>query len=106
MSSRQASPLVTLATLEAVVRLGFVGITPDTPTNECPAVYVDEDTGDVWFQGEQVTDPRALAEVDGHSPIGEHEVVVKLPPVMRDIILEAINGTYERGRRGPGRHGE
>ncbi|WP_243718290.1 hypothetical protein [Actinomadura sp. 7K534] len=98
--------MVTLATLEAVVRLSFVGITPDTPTNECPAVYVDEDTGDVWFQGEQVTDPRALAEVDGHSPIGEHEVVVKLPPVMRDIILEAINGTYERGRRGPGRHGE
>ena len=38
------------------MRLSFVGITPDT-RSQCPAVYVDEDTGDIWFQGETVTDP-------------------------------------------------
>lgn len=86
------------------MRLSFVGITPSTPDNQCPAVFIDEDTGDVWFQGEQITDPRALDEVASHSPIGAQEAVVKLPPVMKAIILEAINGTYERGRRGPGPH--
>ena len=86
------------------MRLSFVGITPNTPDSECPAVYVDEDTGDLWFQGETVTDPDALAEVAGHSPIGAKESVVKLPTVMRQIILEAANGSYERGRQGPGPH--
>ncbi len=86
------------------MRLSFVGITPDTPNSECPAVYVDEDTGDIWFQGETVTDPAALAEVARHSPIGAHESVVKLPAVMGPIVMEAINGTYERGRQGPGPH--
>ncbi len=87
------------------MRLSFVGITPDSPVNECPAVFVDEETGDIWVQGETVTDPAALAEVIGHSPIGAGESVVKVPPVMRQFLLEAINGTYEQGRQGPGRHG-
>ena len=59
------------------MRLSFVGITPNTPDSECPAVYVDEDTGDIWFQGETVTDPAALAEVAGHSPIGTRRVGCK-----------------------------
>ena len=86
------------------MRLSFVGITPDTPDSECPAVYVDEDTGDIWFQGETVSDPVALAEVARHSPIGARESVVKLPPVMGPIVMEAISGTYDRGRQGPGPH--
>jgi hypothetical protein len=86
------------------MRLAFVGITPSTSDDECPAVFVDEDTGDIWFQGETVTDPDALAEATEHSPIGAKESIVKLPPVMKAIILEAVNGTYEPGRRGPGRH--
>ena len=65
---------------------------------------MDEDTGEIWFQGETVTDPAELAEVSRHSPIGASESVVKLPPVMRAIVMEAVNGTYERGRRGPGPH--
>jgi hypothetical protein len=94
----------TLLILEDVMRLSFVGITPDTPDNGCPAVYVDEDTGDVWYQGKRVTDPAALAEVARHSPIGDDEAVVKLPSIMKSFVMEAINGTYERGRRGPGPH--
>jgi hypothetical protein len=103
MVERKA-PLGTLPALEAEMRLSFIGITPDTPSNGCPAVYVDEDTGEFWFQGESVTDPEALAEVARHSPIGARESVVKLPPVMGAIIVEAVSGTYERGRRGPGEH--
>jgi hypothetical protein len=94
----------TLPILEALMRLSFVGITPDTPDNGCPAVYVDEDTGDIWFQGDAVTDSTALAEVSRHSPIGPGEVVVRLPPVMKSFILEAVNETYEHGRQGPGLH--
>jgi hypothetical protein len=86
------------------MRLSFVGITPNTPDNECPAVFVDEDSGDIWFQGETVTDPTELEEITRHSPIGEKESVVKLPPDMKAIILEAVHGTYERGRHGPGQH--
>jgi hypothetical protein len=86
------------------MRLSFIGITPDTPSYGCPAVYVDEDTGEIWFQGETVSDPEALAEVARHSPIGACESVVKVPPVMRAFILEAVNGTYERGRQDPGEH--
>lgn len=86
------------------MRLSFVGITSNTPDNDCPAVYVDEETGEIWFQGETVTDPEKLAEVAQHSPIGPRESVVKLPPDMKAIILEAVHGTYERGRRGPGQH--
>ena len=96
--------LGTPPTSEAVMSLSFVGITPNTPDNNCPAVFVDEDTSDILFLGEQVTDPATLAEVGVHSPIGANEVVVKVPPVMKTIILEAIHGTYERGRRGPGPH--
>ncbi len=86
------------------MRLSFVGITPDTPDNGCPAVFVDEDTGDLWIQGEAVTDPESLAEVARHSPIGPAEAVVKLPPVMKTFVMEAASGTYERGRQGPGPH--
>lgn len=74
------------------MRIRFVGIDPDTGGNNCPAVFVDEDSGDIWFQGEAVTDSTALSEVAKHSPIGGQEAVVKLPSRMAAIILEAING--------------
>jgi hypothetical protein len=96
--------LGTLPISEGIMRLSFVGITPDTPDNGCPAVYVDEETGDIWIQGETVSDQRALAEVARHSPLGPGEAVVKVPPVMKSFVMEAVHGTYERGRQGPGPH--
>jgi hypothetical protein len=87
-----------------MMRLSFVGIDPGSPDNGCPAVFVDEDTGDLWFQGETVTDREALAQVARHSPLGPAEAVVRLPAVMKAFIVEAANGTYERGRQGPGPH--
>jgi hypothetical protein len=86
------------------VRLSFVGITPDTPDNGCPAVLVDEDTGEIWILAPEVTDSQALAVVARHSPIGPGEAVVRVPPVMKTFLMEAVNGTYERGRQGPGAH--
>ncbi len=86
------------------MRLSFIGITPDTPDNGCPAVFVEEDTGDLWVLGETVTDPDALAEVERHSPVGAAEAVVKVPPALRSFVLEAVSGTYERDRQGPGPH--
>lgn len=71
----------------------FVGIDPDTPGNQCPAVFIDEETGDILFQGTTETDPEILAEVARHSPIADHESVVRLPERMRAIILEACLGS-------------
>lgn len=44
------------------MRLSSVGIAPDTPTDECLAVYVDVECGEFWFQGDAVTDPQRCAE--------------------------------------------
>lgn len=82
--------------------LDFVGMDPDTPDIKCPAVYVDPDTSDFYFQGKIVTDPVILAEIAKHSPIGADEMVVRLPARMASIIAEAAGGTYEAGRIGHG----
>jgi hypothetical protein len=70
----------------------FAGIDPDTGGDNCPAVFIDADTGDVIFQGWTVTDPKMLGEVTQHSPIADNESVVRLPARMREIIMEALNG--------------
>lgn len=72
--------------------LEFMAIDPETDTDHCPAVFVEEESGDLLFQGWTVTDPATLAEVDGHSRIADSESVVRLPARMRDLILEALSG--------------
>lgn len=72
--------------------LRFVGIDPNTGGDHCPAAFVDEETGDLIFQGWTVTDAQTLAEVASHSPIAGHESVVRLPARMRRIIQEAARG--------------
>lgn len=73
--------------------LRLVGIDPDTNGDHCPAVFIDQDTGDLVFQGATENDPQALAEVASRSPIADHESVVRLPARMRDIIMEAVRGS-------------
>lgn len=70
--------------------LRFVGIDPGTDRENCPAVFVDQDTEDLLLTGWTVTDTQTLAEVAEHSPIAAHETVVRLPARMRKIILEAV----------------
>jgi hypothetical protein len=81
------------------MRLDFVGVDPDNPDDQCPAVFVDPETGDFFTQGETVTDPEVLAWVNSDSRILDTESVVRLPARMASIITEAVNGSYERGRR-------
>lgn len=73
--------------------LRLVGIDPGTDGDHCPAVFVDEGTGDLVFQGWTVTDPQALTEAASHSPLAGNESVVRLPARMQQIVLEAVRGT-------------
>ena len=72
--------------------LRFIGIDPDTGGDHCPAVFIDEETGDFLLQGWTVTDPDTLSAIARHSPIADNESVVRLPARMRQIILEAASG--------------
>jgi hypothetical protein len=69
--------------------LSLVGIDPGTNGGNCPAVWVDEDTGDLIFQGAEVQEPDVLSEVSAKNPLLGHEKLVRLPARMRDIIREA-----------------
>jgi hypothetical protein len=72
--------------------LTLIAIDPETDSDHCPAVFVEEETGDLLFQGWTVTDPAILAEVSRRSPIADNESVVRLPARMRATILEALSG--------------
>ena len=61
----------------------FIAIDPDTDTEHCPAVFVEEETGDLLFQGGTITDGGILAEVGRHSLVADNESVVWLPARMR-----------------------
>jgi hypothetical protein len=92
-----------LSHLEAAVALVFLAIDPDTGGDNCPAVFAEEETGDLLFQGWTVTDVQTLAEISRHSPVADDESVVRLPARMRAIIQEALNGqgaTVQRADRG------
>jgi hypothetical protein len=90
--------------LEVIMALVFIAIDPDTTGDHCPAVFVEEETGDLFFQGWTVTDPRILAEVARHSPVADNESVVRLPARMRAMILEALNGHGAAVRRADSGH--
>ena len=72
--------------------LRFLAIDPDTNGENCPALFLEEETGDLRFQGWTVANPVVLAESGTHSPLGETESLVRLPGRMRAIILEALSG--------------
>lgn len=81
-----------LATTEVIVALARVAIDPGTDGDHCPAVFVEEETGDLLVQGWTVTDPAALADISRQSPIAGNESAVRLPARMRVAILVALNG--------------
>lgn len=80
--------------------LEFVGSDPGSEDEKCPAVFVT-DSG-FYFQGKTVTDPVALDSLGEHISLGDDETVVWLPARMAPIIADAVTGTYEEGRTGPG----
>jgi hypothetical protein len=85
------------------VAIEFIGIDPETGGDHCPAVFIDDETGDFLLQGWTVTDPDTLSAIAGHSPIADNESVIRLPARMRAILMEAVNGhgaTVQRADRG------
>jgi len=72
--------------------LVFLAIDPGTGGDNCPAVFVEEESGDLLFQGWTVTDTQTLTEISRYSPVAADESVVRLPARMRAIIQEALNG--------------
>ena len=72
--------------------LRFLAIDPNTNGDNCPALFVEEETGDLLVQGWTVSDVRTLAESGTHSPLADNESVVRLPARMRKAMMEALNG--------------
>jgi hypothetical protein len=79
--------------------LQFVGKDPESDTNNCPSVSVDEETGDFLLCGWTVTDLETLAAIAAHAAIAEHESVIRIPARMRTILLEALHGQGAAVRR-------
>lgn len=71
----------------------FLCIDPDTNGGNCPAVFLDDETGDILVQGWVETNPNTLAETAEHSPLAGNEMVIRLPARMRDMIVETLNGS-------------
>ena len=86
--------------------LRFLAIDPDTNGENCPALFVEEETGDLLFQGWTVTDQQTLAESGTHSLLADNESLVRLPARMRKIIMEALNdgAAVQRTDRGDDAH--
>ncbi|HWG60170.1 MAG TPA: hypothetical protein VG253_00525 [Streptosporangiaceae bacterium] len=72
--------------------LQFIGKDPESDTNNCPAVFIDEETGDFLLQGWTVTNPATLAESSTRSPLADNESLIRVPARMRAIIMEALHG--------------
>ncbi|MFL4491726.1 hypothetical protein ACJ6WD_10795 [Streptomyces sp. VTCC 41912] len=76
------------------MKLKFLGIIPNTPGEESPTIWQDEDTGDLLIQSYKATDleVRACQEIGsipGHSTnVPDHETIVRLPKVMLQYIPE------------------
>jgi len=75
----------------------FVGGDPESNANECPAVWVNPQTGDFLFRGKTVTDPAVLDELNSHIGKADDESDVWLPARMAGLIRQALDG-YEQGR--------
>jgi hypothetical protein len=81
----------------------FVGRDPESQYTECPAVWVNPQTGDFLFRGKTVTDTTVITELNDDIGKAEDESDIWLPARMAPLIREALDG-YEQGKQGPGQH--
>ncbi|PSL04105.1 hypothetical protein CLV30_106108 [Haloactinopolyspora alba] len=68
----------------ALIKLGK---DTNSPVNNSPTVYLDDETDNYVLQGWKVTDPERLAQMD----IPEHETVIEFPKRMMQFFPE-VNG--------------
>ncbi|GAA2780507.1 hypothetical protein GCM10010505_06260 [Kitasatospora aburaviensis] len=77
---------------EAPVTLRFLGIWPNTPSDQSPTIWVEEETGDLIIQSWKadeatVRQAQEVGSVPGHTTdIPEHETVIRLPANMLQFI--------------------
>ncbi|MGW7364806.1 hypothetical protein ACWGI8_15585 [Streptomyces sp. NPDC054841] len=72
--------------------LKFLGIIPNTPTDESPTIWLHEETGDLLIQSykateEEVEECQEVGSIPGHSTdVPDHETIIRLPAVMLKYI--------------------
>ncbi|UED83280.1 hypothetical protein [Streptomyces profundus] len=72
--------------------LKFLGIIPNTPTDESPTIWLHEETGDLLIQSYKATDDEVkecqeVGSIPGHSTdVPEREAIIRLPAVMLTYI--------------------
>lgn len=68
--------------------LRFLGIIPNSPTDESPTIWLHEETGDLLIQSYKATEEEVKAchqigSIPGHSTdVPDHEAIIRLPAVM------------------------
>ncbi|WP_184829792.1 hypothetical protein [Jiangella mangrovi] len=73
--------------------LKFLGIIPDTPGNNSPTIWLEEETGDLVIQSytadsATVQEAQRVGSIPGHgTDIPPHESMIRLPAVMRQFLL-------------------
>ncbi|MFF0577612.1 hypothetical protein ACFY19_11175 [Streptosporangium saharense] len=77
------------------MRLRFLVIDPNTEGDHCPAMQVDEETGDLVFVGETIDDADDIAQLQASSGISPSESGVRIPRRMRKLILEKLRELEE-----------
>ncbi|RPK91869.1 MULTISPECIES: hypothetical protein [Streptomyces] len=72
--------------------LRFLGINPNSPTDESPTVWIHEETGDLLIQSYKATEAEVreckdVGSVPGHSTdVPDHETIIRLPAAMLNYI--------------------
>lgn len=72
--------------------LRFLGIIPNTPTDESPTIWLDEESGDLLIQSYKATEEEVRAcqeigSIPGHSTnVPDHETIIRLPAVMLQYV--------------------
>ena len=70
--------------------LRFLGKDPNSDDDNCPSVWVDEDTNEIVVQGWK-PGPAVTAECLATGSIPDSEAVVRLPARMAALIREACD---------------
>lgn len=83
------------------MKLRFLGIIPNTPIDDSPTIWLDEDSGDLLIQSYRATDEEVkkcqeIGSIPGHSTdVPDHETIIRLPAVMRKYIPQQEDGNGE-----------
>ncbi|GAA4960992.1 hypothetical protein GCM10023205_25500 [Yinghuangia aomiensis] len=72
------------------MRLVFVAVDEKSGGGNCPTVWVDEDAGELVFQGWDAL-PEMLEACRATGPVPDGESVVRLPVRMADAIRRACD---------------